>query len=248
MTEAIATLKKTPYNSKEHQKALEAVKKQTDKKYPNQYVLAYEREYFNFAFRNDMIMSSDENLKALMDTVIGIDDYQAGGFKERSEVEHNLKWKQLNTFTLIHDGVNALVLCKADNDVLTLAGGHVDYEQQAIFKPVGKIIERSARREIVEEISFKEPISFKDIRLKKLALFNTNNDWNKILHACMCYEWIVEDVKKLKASSGEKKHSVKIMNMESILTDKKTDPWLKQAVKLTLNKIKKSKNIAVEHK
>lgn len=223
-------IKDVPYGTPQWNKIRKQIVANLKKKYPGQFVLCIpgkivEPEHMlhqNYAFGRN---SSGEILSKL-DRRLFTTDIK---FEQRSDVEYNLDYKQVNVFAIIHDGEHMIVFRKANGEY-SLPGGHVDFSLDAYRKSLWEFLFDAMLKELYEEIT-NVPVDY--LETSPLAILNTTDGWNDLFHIGVMYECQVPDgtLSVFDIESNElSKHVVEIVSMEEVVTDSKYHPWAAHAL------------------
>jgi predicted NUDIX family phosphoesterase len=162
-------------------------------------------------------------------------------FKKRSDVEYDVRYRQVCVGSLITDGFN--IICLKTNDrgrlpnMYTLVQGHVDFDKSAYTTSQVDYIKGNAMRELYEEIDLVNPtpdelllgVPFNSSIYPDYFL-NTKRTLTNLEHVGFVYILRVADCKEainLITSKEPNKHEVVLLPLEPTLG---MDNWLELVV------------------
>lgn len=237
-------LKEVPYGTPQWDKLRKQVVNNLKKKYPGQYVLCVPGKIVahDHPLHQGDSRGGQQNMWDLISNLHPQMFSPMIKFEQRSEVEYNLDYKQINVFTIIHDDEHMIVFRKANGEY-SLPGGHVDFSLDAYRKHLTEFLYDAMVKEMEEEIT-NPPIEY--MEMCPIAMLNTTDGWNDLFHMGIIYECHVPHgtLSSFDIESNElDKHVVEIVTMEDAGRNPKFHPWTKLALgyveqyHITLDKI-----------
>lgn len=256
VNELISKLKKYPYELKQHQDALRTLKEIMKQKYKDDIILVFDRNEIdtvlkipnktyalNISTSRDQLDIDKINKHITGQVLSPCDTKSPFSFIPRYEAEQNLKYCQIISNIAYHDNSNIVTLRSDKRKTLELPGGHVDYNFEYIGKSVLQACLESAIREFREEVKITGvPLDIQPMKdCSRAIVFDNNhgNDWDKLLHKVITYEFHDESLTldKYQFKTYELKHDVEIHSIEELREDivsgkneYKCDKWLRQVI------------------